>query len=223
MIFRSNKNAPRAFTLVELLVVIAIIAILAGLLLPALGRAKDSGRKTACLNNLRQVNLAIRLYADENNDVLPVLPQPNPYPNGAGAYYKELVKRYLSLTGPPSPEQKVFICPGDRKIFRDRVHAFTSYTFNGYEVGPDSLPRITGHPLSSIPQPTKAVLVADWTTYFGGTMHAWREELFKDAKNAVTFADGHAAFVKIFWNGIPGQSPRHYEPPAGYEYSWSGK
>src|SRR5262245_8042488 len=109
-------NKKRAFTLIELLVVIAIIGILASLLLPTFGQAKERSRRTECLSNLRQVNLAIRLYSDDYADSLPVLPSPNPYPNGVGAYYKQLVKGYLGLTGPASPSEKVFICPSDRVL-----------------------------------------------------------------------------------------------------------
>ena len=67
----TNRQRRHAFTLVELLVVIAIIGILACLLVPALARAKAQGRNAVCINNLRQLGAAVRLYADENNNRLP--------------------------------------------------------------------------------------------------------------------------------------------------------
>ena len=67
----SQLRRQTAFTLIELLVVIAIIAILAAMLLPALAQAKERARRVACINNVRQLNLSLRLYLDENEDRFP--------------------------------------------------------------------------------------------------------------------------------------------------------
>jgi len=76
----------RAFTLVELLVVIAIIAILAALMLPALASARERGRRTVCLSNMRQIGIAIQMYAQENDGRIPYGPKAPPFTNPSNFY-----------------------------------------------------------------------------------------------------------------------------------------
>jgi prepilin-type N-terminal cleavage/methylation domain-containing protein/prepilin-type processing-associated H-X9-DG protein len=101
--------ATRAFTLVELLVVIAIIAVLAALLLPTLGRAKEEARATACLSNLHQIGIALQIYVQENNNKLPVMYDADPAtdPTGTNATINKVLLTQLGNTN-------VLRCPSDR-------------------------------------------------------------------------------------------------------------
>lgn len=112
---RSGRFQSAGFTLIELLVVVAIIAILAGLLLPALGRAKEKAKKAYCYNNLKQMGLAMILYADDNKGLIPRGNAPYWWqlfiPSlGGTAAIRDQYSRIKVYTCPSYPDKRQVIC-----------------------------------------------------------------------------------------------------------------
>ncbi len=111
-----SRRASRGFTLIELLVVIAIIAILAGLLLPALASAKKKGQGSVCINNQKQWGLALQLYAGENDENMPYAWGTGALPNTAQPYYNatsggSLLSPFLAV-----PQPTPTLVPGSNPV-----------------------------------------------------------------------------------------------------------
>jgi prepilin-type N-terminal cleavage/methylation domain-containing protein len=241
---RTHLKGEVGFTLLELLVVIAIIAILTALLFPALRSAKGRARRTACKNNLRQINLGLRMYSDDSSDKAPRTPGTTNSPGLNWSGYKTVMKSYVGLNGAPSPQDKLFACPADTfyydmtgsfryvpKGLHEQSPDYLSYAFNGGNARTNSnAPGIAGRTLSSIKNPARTTLVAESPAFIP---YSWHEPkppapngapMFDDAKNMLSFVDGHVSYVQIYWGGNspPGALALHHDPPAGYAYQWSG-
>lgn len=99
---------PGAFTLIELLVVIAIIAILAAILFPVFGRAREAARKTTCTSNLRQLGLAAHMYAQDNDEFMPC----DYYACNSSTTHARLVNQVLPYT----KNMQIMYCPSSVKL-----------------------------------------------------------------------------------------------------------
>jgi len=248
---KPRSSFDMGFSLMELLVVIAGIAVLVALLLHVLSGAQAArARRTACLNNLKQINLGVHMYAGDNGDTLP--------DTGIATFitYKEAVKSYVGLHGPSSSQDKVFACPADTfyidesslaYVLRGRheqiAYDFSSYAFDSANLLTTNypnfaysglLPGIGGQKLSAINNAAKTVLVLEASALLPFSWHQPKSPapdgwpMFNNARNMVSFVDGHVSYIKIYWDGTiryPNgciSIAAYYDPPTGYDYKWSG-
>ena len=135
------------FTLIELLVVIAIIAILAGLLLPALSRAKERAWKVNCVSNLKQIGVGVEMYVGDNEGYMPVCGWPegqNPWQTYSAARVAPgtmtLTRGFMSMgllyRTQTVPDPKVFYCPSNKRSGEDRTYDYYAKSPNTWPSTP---------------------------------------------------------------------------------------
>lgn len=147
------KSRRKAFTLIELLVVIAIIAILAGLLMPALSRAKGRARAVQCMSQLRQIGVGARMYADDYADSLPL-----------SQHTKE---SWIGTLQPYLAGTNLFRCALDTNRLRS-----VSYAINDFLTPkPSGAPELNFSRIGSVPGPSETFYMAEVANEFDGGDH----------------------------------------------------
>jgi len=179
-ILRRCLGPTIAFSLIELLVVIGIIGILSSLLMPALSRAKGKANDTKCISNLRQIGIALSIYADENQGRLPYAERQPSNPVNPTNILPRIVDVLSSHVG---GVKAIFRCPRDRFRFFEREGS--SYEWN-YQA--NGQPIVQPGVISGIPRTAeKARLMYDYENFHPGSTNG--------TKN-VLYGDGHVAPIR---------------------------
>lgn len=203
-----DSEIRRAFTLIELLVVIATISILAVILFPVFGRARENARRSACQSNLKQIGLGVLQYIQDYQQVLPPCKSTDP----ARSSYRSLIQPYLK-----TPD--VFACPSNPskgELTEDSAnHTPRSYNANGQtgaNLGgtPPMRREADGGPsrITALGQPAQTILVGEAKSPKSWLDSNTGPEFVANASGHFAvpnwlFADGHVKAVKYRATGTP--------------------
>lgn len=218
------------FTLIELLVVIAIIAILAAILFPVFAKARESGRRAACANNLKQITLAYLMYAQDNDETLPSLQAFGALGTGSGGVTDPTtgsIWKYVKA-------EKLFLCPSISKADKRYYEQTTGrplryvYTVNGWATyaahGDRGRADREGMKLAAFTNTSRTVLLVEDNTDPSNGRQLLNDELYiwndytsdrHGQKGNISYLDGHIGMVDglVNWE-------THMHPDGNFFFKW---